>query len=47
MEENQIRRVPVVDASGCCCGIISQADIAMCASESQAASWSARSRRIR
>ena len=29
MEENQIRRVPVVDASGCCCGIISQADVAL------------------
>ena len=29
MEENQIRRVPVVDGSGCCCGIISQADIAL------------------
>ena len=36
MEENQIRRVPVVDATGCCCGIISQADIAMCATENQA-----------
>jgi CBS domain-containing protein len=35
MEENQIRRVPVVDASGCCCGIISQADIAMVARESE------------
>ena len=35
MEENQIRRVPVVDASGCCCGIISQADVALCASEGQ------------
>ena len=35
MEENQIRRVPVVDASGCCCGIISQADIAMCAAENE------------
>ena len=35
MEENQIRRVPVVDASGCCCGIISQADVAECASENQ------------
>ena len=33
MEENQIRRVPVVDASGCCCGIISQADVARFASE--------------
>ena len=33
MEENQIRRVPVVDAGGCCCGIISQADVALCATE--------------
>jgi CBS domain-containing protein len=29
MEEHQIRRVPVVDAGGCCCGIISQADVAL------------------
>ena len=28
MEEQQIRRVPVVDASGRCCGIVAQADIA-------------------
>ena len=28
MEEHRIRRVPVVDADGCCSGIISQADIA-------------------
>jgi CBS domain-containing protein len=35
MEENQIRRVPVVDGSGCCCGIISQADVALCATENQ------------
>ena len=28
LEENQIRRVPVVDASGACCGIVSLADIA-------------------
>lgn len=35
MEEKQIRRVPVVDASGCCCGIISQADIAHAASENE------------
>jgi CBS domain-containing protein len=35
MEENQIRRVPVVDASGCCCGIISQADVALSARENQ------------
>ena len=35
MEENQIRRVPVVDANGCCCGIIAQADVAMVAQESE------------
>jgi CBS domain-containing protein len=35
MEENQIRRVPVVDAQGCCCGIIAQADVAMVARESE------------
>ena len=35
MEENQIRRVPVVDGSGCCCGIISQADVALNAREGQ------------
>ena len=29
MEENKIRRVPVVDADGCCCGIVSLADIAL------------------
>lgn len=28
MEKHQIRRVPVVDARGCCTGIIAQADIA-------------------
>ena len=28
MEENQVRRVPVVNADGRCAGIISQADIA-------------------
>jgi CBS domain-containing protein len=28
MEENQIRRVPVVDDSGACCGIVAQADVA-------------------
>ena len=32
MEENQIRRVPVVDGGGACCGIVSQADIAQHAS---------------
>jgi CBS domain-containing protein len=35
MEENQIRRVPVVDGSGCCCGIISQADIALSATDNK------------
>lgn len=29
MEKNQIRRMPVVDSEGKCCGIISQADIAL------------------
>ena len=28
LEENQIRRVPVVDADGACCGIVALADIA-------------------
>ena len=28
LEENQIRRVPVVDAGGSCCGIVALADIA-------------------
>jgi CBS domain-containing protein len=28
MEEKQIRRIPVVDAAGACCGIVSVADIA-------------------
>jgi CBS domain-containing protein len=28
MEQNQIRRVPVIDDKGKCCGIVSQADIA-------------------
>jgi CBS domain-containing protein len=32
MEENRIRRVPVVDGGGACCGIVSQADIAQNAS---------------
>ncbi len=29
MEKDQIRRIPVVDASGACCGIVAIADIAM------------------
>ncbi|MCR4336875.1 MAG: CBS domain-containing protein, partial [Candidatus Omnitrophica bacterium] len=28
LEDNQIRRVPVIDDRGVCCGIVSQADIA-------------------
>lgn len=29
LEENKIRRVPVVDANGSCCGIVALADIAL------------------
>jgi CBS domain-containing protein len=29
MEEYRIRRVPVIDAGGCCAGIVSQADVAL------------------
>ena len=36
MEENQIRSVPVVDESGCCFGIISQADVALCTTDNKA-----------
>jgi CBS domain-containing protein len=35
MEENQVRRVPVVDTDGACCGIVAQADIARHAAESE------------
>jgi CBS domain-containing protein len=35
MVDNQIRRVPVVDANGACVGIIAQADIARAAAEGQ------------
>lgn len=28
LEQNQIRRVPVIDESGRCCGMVSQADLA-------------------
>jgi CBS domain-containing protein len=37
LEKNQIRRAPVVDETGRCCGIVSQADIAKAASSEQAA----------
>jgi CBS domain-containing protein len=37
MEENQVRRVPVVDESGACCGIVAQADIAQHASKRETA----------
>ena len=37
MEENQIRRVPVVDERGGCCGMVSQADIARGAPEQKTA----------
>jgi CBS-domain-containing membrane protein len=37
MEANQIRRMPVVDASGGCCGIVAQADVARMASEREIA----------
>src|SRR5687768_11986193 len=37
MEENKIRRVPVVDADGSCCGIVALADIALYAKKSVAA----------
>src|SRR5262249_51459336 len=33
MEDRQVRRVPVVDERGDCCGIVSQADIARSSSE--------------
>lgn len=36
MERHQIRRIPVVDKNGACCGIVSQADIAMRISEDEA-----------
>lgn len=36
MEENQVRRIPVVDREGRCCGIVSQADIALRSGEKAA-----------
>ena len=29
MEQNAVRRVPVVDSTGACCGIVAQADVAL------------------
>jgi CBS domain-containing protein len=37
MEDKQIRRVPVVDEQECCCGMVSQADVARHASEENTA----------
>ena len=37
MEINQVRRLPVIDSRGVCCGIVSQADIARQASPRQTA----------
>ena len=37
MEENQIRRVVVVDENGCCCGMVAQADVAIKSSDSNTA----------
>ena len=37
LEENQIRRVPVVDDDGACCGIVALADIARHAEKREAA----------
>src|SRR3546814_2533754 len=35
MEDNQVRRLPVVDDQGKCCGIVSQADIALHADKAE------------
>ena len=35
MEENQVRRVAVLDENGGCCGIVAQADIAIKANDSK------------
>jgi CBS domain-containing protein len=37
LEKNKIRRVPVVDETGACCGMVSQADIARNAPKSETA----------
>lgn len=38
LEDNQIRRIPVVDETGKCCGMVAQADIARHASKDATAS---------
>src|SRR5262245_30508118 len=35
MTDRQVRRVPIVDADGCCVGIVSQADLARAAREGE------------
>lgn len=37
MEDNQVRRLPVVDGGGACCGMVSQADVARAAPEDETA----------
>jgi CBS domain-containing protein len=37
LEQNQVRRILVVDSDGCCCGIVSQADVARHASSRKTA----------
>lgn len=37
MEEHQVRRVPVVDERGGCCGMVAQADIAQHAPKQETA----------
>lgn len=37
LENHQIRRIPVVDQAGACCGLVSQADIARHAPEQETA----------
>jgi CBS-domain-containing membrane protein len=37
MASNQVRRLPVVDERGACCGIVAQADMALNASSQETA----------
>jgi CBS domain-containing protein len=37
MEQNQVRRIPVIDESNRCCGIVAVADIANCAPSGETA----------